>query len=46
MTPEYDVKKALFKYQTAQQTVANSRLNLQRAQKNLDNAYITSPING
>lgn len=46
MTPEYDVKKALFKYQTAQQTVANSKLNLQRAQKNLDNAYITSPING
>jgi len=46
MTPEYDVKKALFKYQTAQQNVANARLTLQRAQKNLDNAYITSPING
>lgn len=46
MTPEYDVKKALFKYQTSQQTVANAKLNLQRAQKNLDNAFITSPIDG
>ncbi len=46
MTPEYDLKKALFKYQTAQQNVANAKLTLQRAQKNLDNAYITSPING
>lgn len=46
MTPEYDLQKAVFRYQTAQQNVANARLNLQRAQKNLDNAYITSPING
>lgn len=46
MTPEYDVTKARFKYETAQQTVANARLNLQRAQKNLDNASITSPIDG
>jgi HlyD family secretion protein len=46
MSPEYDLRKAEFKYQTAQQNVANARLNLQRAQKNLDNAYITSPING
>lgn len=46
MSPEYELKKAEFKYQTAQQNVANARLSLQRAQKNLDNAYITSPING
>lgn len=46
MSPEYEMRKAEFKYQTAQQNVANARLNLQRAQKNLDNAYIKSPING
>ncbi len=46
MTPEYDVLKAQFKADTAKQNVANARLTLQRAQKNLDNAYITSPIDG
>ena len=46
MTPKYDVQKAKFKYDTAQQTVANAKLTLQRAQKNLDNAFITSPIDG
>ncbi|PKN73889.1 MAG: efflux RND transporter periplasmic adaptor subunit [Candidatus Cloacimonetes bacterium HGW-Cloacimonetes-3] len=46
MTPEYDVKKAQFKYETSQQNVANAKLNLQRAQKNLNNASITSPIDG
>ncbi len=46
MAPEYDMKKAQFKYEQAQQTLATARLNLQRAQKNLDNAYITSPIDG
>ncbi len=46
MSPEYEMLKAEFKYQNAQQTVANARLSLQRAQKNLDNAYITSPIDG
>jgi HlyD family secretion protein len=46
MTPEYDVLKAQFKLDTAKQTVANARLTLQRAQKNLDNAFITSPIDG
>lgn len=46
MTPDYDVKKARFKYETAQQNVANAKLTLQRAQKNLDNASITSPIDG
>jgi len=46
MTPEYELLKSGFKYDNAQQNVANARLNLQRAQKNLDNAYITSPIDG
>lgn len=46
MTPEYDMKKSMYAFQMAQQTVANAKLNLQRAQKNLDNAYITSPIDG
>ncbi|MDP3113312.1 MAG: efflux RND transporter periplasmic adaptor subunit [Candidatus Cloacimonadaceae bacterium] len=46
MSPEYDMKKAEFKYQQALQSLASSRLNLQRAEKNLDNAYITSPIDG
>ncbi len=46
MSPEYDLRKAEFKYDTARQNVANAQLSLQRAQKNLDNAFITSPING
>ncbi|MDD4034368.1 MAG: efflux RND transporter periplasmic adaptor subunit [Candidatus Cloacimonetes bacterium] len=46
MSPEYDLRKAEFKYLNAQQNVTNARLSLQRAQKNLDNAYITSPIDG
>lgn len=46
MTPEYDLKKAKFKYDQAKQTVANSRLAVERARKNLNNAYITSPISG
>ena len=46
MTPEYDAKKALFAYQNAQQSYNSAQLTLQRAQKNLANAYITSPING
>lgn len=46
MTPEYDMKKAQFAYETSQQNVANAKLTLQRTQKNLDNAYITSPIDG
>lgn len=46
MAPEYDLRKAEFKHQQAQQTLATARLNLQRAQKNLDNAFITSPIDG
>ncbi|MDI3503213.1 MAG: HlyD family secretion protein [Candidatus Cloacimonadota bacterium] len=46
MTPEYDLTKAGFKVDTAQQNVANARLDLQRAEKNLANAHITSPIDG
>ncbi|MCB5271648.1 MAG: efflux RND transporter periplasmic adaptor subunit [Candidatus Cloacimonetes bacterium] len=46
MSPEYDVTKARFKYEMTQQNVANAQLGLQRAEKNLANAYITSPING
>jgi len=43
---EYDLTKARFRYQNAQQNLANSQLNLQRAEKNLSNAHITSPIDG
>lgn len=46
MAAEYDMLKAQFKHQQAVQTLANARLTLQRAQKNLDNAFITSPIDG
>ncbi len=46
MSPEYDLKKARFRVQTAQQNLANARLSLQRAEKNLANAHITSPIDG
>lgn len=46
MAAEYDLKKAEFRYEQANQSLATARLNLQRAQKNLDNAYITSPIDG
>lgn len=46
MTPEYDLKKARFRVQTAEQNLANARLSLQRAEKNLANAHITSPIDG
>lgn len=46
MAAEYDLKKAKFKYDQAKQTVANSKLAVERARKNLNNAYITSPISG
>jgi len=46
MAAEYDLRKAEFRHQNAQQSLASARLNLQRAQKNLDNAFITSPIDG
>lgn len=46
MAAEYELKKAEFRYEQAKQSLATARLNQQRAQKNLDNAYITSPIDG
>lgn len=46
MAAEYDLKKAKFKFDQAKQTVANSKLAVERARKNLNNAYITSPISG
>jgi len=46
MSPEYEMKKAEFKHQQAVQTLKNAQLSLQRAQKNLDNAFIKSPIDG
>ena len=46
MAAEYDLQKAQFRYDQANHTLTTARLNQQRAQKNLDNAYITSPIDG
>lgn len=46
MAAEYDLQKAQFRYDQATHTLTTARLNQQRAQKNLDNAYITSPIDG
>ncbi len=46
MAAEYDLQKAQFRYEQATHSLTTARLNQQRAQKNLDNAYITSPING
>lgn len=46
MAAEYELQKAQFRYDQATHSLTTARLNQQRAQKNLDNAYITSPING
>ncbi|MDD2332705.1 MAG: efflux RND transporter periplasmic adaptor subunit, partial [Candidatus Cloacimonetes bacterium] len=46
MAASYEVKKAEFKHLQAIQSTMNAQISLQRAQKNLDNAYITSPIDG
>jgi HlyD family secretion protein len=46
MAAEYELQKAEFRYQQATHSLTTARLNKQRAQKNLDNAYITSPIDG
>jgi HlyD family secretion protein len=46
MTSEYEMKKAEFTFKQAQQNLATANLKLQTAQKNLDNASITSPIDG
>ncbi len=42
----YDYQKAQIKYDQAYQNLENSKLNLKRAQTNLNNASITSPIDG
>ncbi len=46
MTSEYEERLAKFAYEQAQQSLANSKISTQRAEKNLANAYITSPIDG
>ncbi len=42
----YDLQKAQNKYDQAVQSLANARFALKRAEKNLKNAIITSPIDG
>ena len=46
MGTSYDLAKAQNKYDQSVQSLANSRFALQRAEKNLQNAIITSPIDG
>ncbi len=46
MAAEYDLQKAEVKLEQAEQTVARAKLSYQKAKKNLDNAYIYSPIDG
>ena len=46
MGSQYDMEKNLYAYQQAEQNLATAMLKLKTAQKNLQNASITSPING
>ena len=46
MGSQYEMEKNLYTYQQAEQNLANAILKLKTAQKNLQNASITSPING
>lgn len=46
MTSEYEMKKAEYSYKLAQQNLAAAQLRLRTAEKNLQNASITSPIDG
>jgi HlyD family secretion protein len=46
MGTDYDLLKARNKYEQTLQTLANARFSMQRAEKNLQNAIITSPIDG
>jgi HlyD family secretion protein len=46
MSTSYDLQKAQSKYDQAVQSLANTRSTLKRAEKNLNNAIITSPIDG
>lgn len=43
---QYDMQKAQTKYDQAIQSLTSSRLALKRAEKNLQNAIITSPVDG
>lgn len=46
MTSEYEMRKAEFSFKSAQQNLAAAQLRLRTAEKNLQNASITSPIDG
>ena len=46
MTPEYELMKARFKHDQAVLSVNTAELSKQRAEKNLANAFIKSPIDG
>lgn len=46
MGTDYDLQKAKNKYDQAVQSLASARLSIKRAEKNLQNATITSPIDG
>ncbi|MCB5251333.1 MAG: efflux RND transporter periplasmic adaptor subunit [Candidatus Cloacimonetes bacterium] len=46
MSAEYDLQKAQIRLEQAQQSVARMELSYQKAQKNLQNAHIYSPIDG
>ena len=46
MAAAYDLQKAQFKYDQAVLSLSNSRISMQRAEKNLENAIIKSPIDG
>ncbi len=46
MTTSYDLQKAQNKYDQALQSLANAESSLKKADKNLKNAIITSPIDG
>lgn len=46
MAAEYDLQKAEIKLDQAKEAVTRAKLSYQKAKKNLDNAYIYSPIDG
>lgn len=46
MSTDYEFQKAKNKYETTVQNLANARFALKRAEKNLQNAIIKSPIDG
>ena len=46
MISEYDFKQSKYSYDLSVQSLAKAEFSVQRAQKNLNNAYIFSPIDG